>query len=258
MTDTYDTKEPFGVGRLIGRTFSEFFRNILLFLGIAFVPTLVISMLSYFAMTDVMEASLTGAVVDPSQIFGPMFFLTTVLSLVAYLLIIGVTTIAAYDRINGEALDFGQYIGRTMGSILPILILGLIYYILFVLGLVLLIVPGLYVGAMFLVLIPVILIERAGFRGLSRAAELSKGYRWALVGAIVLLFLVLIVLSLGLQFVSGAIFLAVENIWLVLILQAIVSSVTYGFSAVFTALAYARLKELKEGLGMSDLVKVFS
>jgi hypothetical protein len=39
---------------------------------------------------------------------------------------------------------------------------------------------------------------------------------------------------------------------------AITYAISYGLTSVFTALLYARLRELKEGIGIDDLTDVFS
>jgi hypothetical protein len=39
--------------------------------------------------------------------------------------------------------------------------------------------------------------------------------------------------------------------------NAVASTITTGLAGVFTALLFARLKEIKEGVGMEDVAKVF-
>ena len=42
-----------------------------------------------------------------------------------------------------------------------------------------------------------------------------------------------------------------------LLVTALITAFTYGLSAIFIALVYARLREIKEGVSVSDLAKVF-
>ena len=41
------------------------------------------------------------------------------------------------------------------------------------------------------------------------------------------------------------------------LIQSIGNAIAYGFGSVIVALAFARLKEIKEGVGIDDLVSVF-
>ncbi len=257
MTETYDATEGLGVGSLISRTFSVFFKNFLLFLMIAFVPTLVLGILNYLVLPDIVEAGLSGTPQNPGDVFTPAYFLVIALSMVVYLLIIGITTLAAYDASLGRKIDIGSYIGRTLGGALPIIVLGILFYILISIGFVLLIIPGLYLLARYYVFVPAILIENVGFGGLGRASSLSKGYRWPIVGALLVIFILILLVTIAMQLISMFIVLGIGGVFAVLVLQAIFSGVSYGLSAVFTALLYARLRELKEGVGMTDLVQVF-
>ncbi|QHQ34544.1 hypothetical protein [Algicella marina] len=257
MSDTYEHSEPLGVGALISRTFSVFFRHVLLFMAIAFVPTLVVGLVSLALMPDLMGFGSTGAI-DPNFTFPTTAFaIVTILSLVVYLLVIGVSTLAAYDVSLGRPTQFGAYISRTLASALPIVVLGLVYYILISLGLLLLILPGLYILAMFYVLVPAILVERAGFSGLSRAASLSKGYRWPVLGSIIVVFLLTVIVSIIVNMVAGVVVAMTGSLVVSVVIQSVVNALAYGLTAVFAAVLYARLRELKEGVGMSDLVSVF-
>ncbi len=122
----------------------------------------------------------------------------------------------------------------------------------------LLVLPGLYLIARFFVFTPAILVERAGFGALGRASQLSKEYRWPIVVTLVLLGLLLIALSFVSQLFVGLMIAGTGGIISYVILQSMMAAVMYSVMAIFSALLYARLREIKEGTGMADLVEVFS
>jgi hypothetical protein len=47
------------------------------------------------------------------------------------------------------------------------------------------------------------------------------------------------------------------SIFLMTVSQTLANAIFYGFGGVVAALVYARLRELKEGLGIEDMANVF-
>jgi hypothetical protein len=127
----------------------------------------------------------------------------------------------------------------------------MVLYIFAGIGFALLVLPGLYILARFLPWVPAIVFENAGWSGLTRAQELTEGYRWPLAGAIALFAL----LAIGLMMLLAPLaFLgdAAGGVLLVLV-QAVGMAVYYALIAIFTAQIYARLREIKEGLGTAEI-----
>lgn len=250
-------RAPLGIGGLMTGTFGLFFRRFLLFFAIAIVPSLIMNVLSYAMIGNTIEAQATGEVLPPDQIFGAGYFIFLILSLLIGLVVFGVTTLAAYDALLGEPIRIGVYVSRTLKALPAIVVLGLLFYLMMVVGLVLLILPGLYLIARFYVFTPAILVEGAGFGALGRASELSKGYRWPIVGALILIGIVIILLSAVSQLFVGLVLAGTGGLLLFFVLQSVLSAVIYAISSIFAALLYARLREIKEGLGLRDLASVF-
>lgn len=260
---TVTPQPPLGIGQLVTSTFGLLFRHLGLFLAIALLPSLVQALVQLLAFPS--DFGAVNGEIDGGML-ATTIFVVIAISLVISLLTMGAITLAAYDVRLGRPVRIGAYIGRTLTAAPAIIVLGLLLYVMMTFGFVLLVIPGLYLMARYWVLSPAILVERSGFRGLSRAAELTQGYRWPILSATILMFFVLFLISLVLSAVLGfaaapgplgaGAFLT-PGYAVVLLVQAVSAAIQIALLSIFTALLYARLREIKEGLGMEDLASVF-
>lgn len=257
-TATNPTHPPLGAAQLVTDTFALLFSNFLLFMAITLVPSLGLSALQQLILPGALAAGGSEA----RLLWGGLIAFGV--AILVGLLIMGSVTMAAYDTRLGRPVRLGAYARRTLAAAPAIVVLGVLMYLGVMVGVLFFIVPGLYLAARYWVMVPAILLEGAGFSGLSRAARLSKGYRWPILGALALLFILVALIGLALTVLFAALlgtgmFTAADrpNYPLVVFLDAINGAAQYALLSIFTALLYARLRELKEGLGMEDLVSVF-
>jgi hypothetical protein len=128
-------------------------------------------------------------------------------------------------------------------------------------GFLLLVVPGLWVLAVFSVTPVAVVIERAGFGGLGRSADLTKGYRWPIVGANILIMIIAAAINFIAMFVIGLIIVPlggnVTGTLIGVLGLGIITSVANGLAAILISLIYARLREIKEGASVRDIAAVF-
>ncbi|MBL4557927.1 MAG: hypothetical protein JKP98_15080 [Rhodobacteraceae bacterium] len=129
--------------------------------------------------------------------------MATVIQGLSYGLAVAVTVLLAYDAKLGRPLRMRGYIGAALSVIVPLFLVSLLVQILIGLGILALVVPGLWLIAVFSVVVPAVVIERAGSGALARSAELTRGYRWPILG----LFLIMWLIALGLAAALGAIVL---------------------------------------------------
>jgi hypothetical protein len=105
-------------------------------------------------------------------------------------------------------------------------------------GLVLIIVPGLFLITIWAVIIPVIVIEGAGvFACFGRSQQLVRGRGWNVFGTLVLVFLILLVV----QFLLGLIFLALPYVWRSGLSSIIAGTLIAPYLALVVTLVYYRL-----------------
>ena len=170
--------------------------------------------------------------------------LATVISLVGLFWVQGALVRAVEDIRDGRAdLTLGETFERVRPQLGAIIVAGLLAGLGIVIGFVLLIVPGLVLMTLWVLVIPVVVLEdsRAG-AAFGRSRELVRGYGWNVFGVIVLALLLLlafeIVLSIVLSPLDG---------WLQSLVSNIVSgTLTTPFIALVWTLLYFRLRAAKE------------
>ena len=111
---------------------------------------------------------------------------------------------AVQDVRDGRAdLSFGETVSAATPYIWAVAGASILAGIAITIGLILLIVPGLFLITIWAVIVPVIVIERSGaLASFGRSHQLVRGHGWHVFGTLVLVFLILIVVDilLGLAF----------------------------------------------------------
>jgi hypothetical protein len=151
---------------------------------------------------------------------------------------------AVVDIRDGRAdLTIGQTFSRAQEHIGRLTVAGILAGIAITIGLVALIVPGLYLMTIWSVLIPVIVLERRRvMEAFGRSRELVSGNGWNVFFVILITFLILIaagiVLSLLLIWLEGAFGQFLRSV--------ISNTITTPFVALAWTVMYFRLLALKE------------
>ncbi len=220
-------------------------------------------------LTARLAATLAGkATVDSSAILGP----TSVTAFIAILVgwfTSAVLVFAAVRTLSGEPPSLGEAISRGFSRFPAILWVSILVTIFTALGLILFIVPGMVVAAMLSLALPVTVLERkSGMEALRRSARLTSGYKMDIFLAFFVLGIVYGILNyiwgaagvsflvsfLGTPKTLGALRFHVAVKAVLGALSGVVFSL---FTAVLSSFAYVRLKEIKEGVNLRELVKVF-
>ncbi len=246
---------PFGVGTVISDTFSIFFRKIHIVLLLGFIPALVDVVLSLWLFDSSFETT-PAADIDWAA-FWPAFAGLVLVSMVAVAFTSAMVIQFAYDTKLNRPAQIGRYFASAFNNLPAIAILSIITGILTIIGWVMLVVPGIWLYAVFSVVVPAIVIDRAGFGAIGRSAELTKNYRWPIVGALILIVLCIFLFAAAIGFVFGLALLSFDSQGAEIISESIGSAIGYGWTGVAIAMIFARLKEIKEGVSVSDLADVF-
>jgi hypothetical protein len=151
---------------------------------------------------------------------------------------------AVADIRDGRAdLTMGQTFGRVQQHIGTLAIAGILAGLAIAVGLVLLIVPGLYLLTIWSVLIPVIVLERRDvMESFGRSRELVSGYGWNAFGVIVLCFLILI----GVSFVVAIVTVWIGGAFGEYVRSVISNTIGIPFLALALTNMYFRLQAIKE------------
>jgi hypothetical protein len=173
--------------------------------------------------------------------------LAAFISVIGLFWVQGALVTAVEDVRDGRPdLSLGETFDRVRPQLGSIAVAGVLAGLSVVLGLLLLIVPGLVLMTWWVLIIPVVVLERttAGV-AFGRSRELVRGYGWNVFGVIVLTLLVLLAFEIVL-----AIVLSPLSDWLQSLVSNVVSgTVTAPFIALVWTLLYFRLRETKSSPG---------
>ena len=252
--------ESLGVGKIIGDTFSLFISNIASIFMLVFVPTLVIVLVQYW-LTPNIDPDNLGAF-NPEDYSVAGHILSILVPMVGMSLISALIVRLAYDAKVGNPMRPGAYFSSAIAVIIPLVICTIIASIVTGIGIVALVIPGLWIFAVWCCITPAIVIENAGFDSFGRSAQLTKEYRWPCLGAMLVVilisyipFFVLLGLFGSLAFAGGG----VSSLGIAFILfQAVATTIYMAAYGICIALIYARLREIKEGTSVEQLAEVFA
>lgn len=155
----------------------------------------------------------------------------------------GALVVAIDDVRDGRAdLSIGETLARVQPRLNTLTLAGLLAAIGVGVGLVLLIVPGLYLLTIWLLIVPAIMLEGRGVGdAFSRSQELVRGYGWSVFGVIVLTILILF----GVSLLFGIVDSAIDNRWVGLLFNIVTQTLTAPFVALAWTLTYYELRGLK-------------
>jgi hypothetical protein len=161
----------------------------------------------------------------------------------------------------GRKLTFGQALSRAVRLFLPMIGIGVLSGLAIMVGLILLVVPGVIVAVGLSVAAPARALEGPGVtRALQRSWDLTRGHRWRLFAFFALLWGGLLLVALALGVLVGLAGLFQEtNSYADLIAESLISGVIAVAPPIFAAVAYLELRRANEGgVALEGLAEVFS
>lgn len=216
--------------------------------AIAYVPML---LLRLFVIGDT-SRFLSG---DPAAVQAGMFLTTLwtmIGSLVTYSLMSGVLVVLTSQAYLGDTVDVGLAVRRVLPRVVALLVASLLRSVLFIVGFVLVIVPGFWVFARYFAVVPAIVLEGEGtLRSFSRSAELSRGRKWHVLGTLFLVTIIYYLLVVGVSLIGAL----VGNFVVQTMISSLGTILVYPVVAITEALLYYDARIRSEGLDielMSD------
>jgi hypothetical protein len=145
-------------------------------------------------------------------------------------------------KAGGEESTMGELVSRTLPFVGTLFVVALLAGIGVGIGLVLLVVPGLFLLTIWAVLAPAVVIERQGVSGaFRRSRELVKGNGWPVFGVIISALLITLFASLVLNSIGEAI---ADGPIVRVVMSAIASTLTAPIEGLAASVLYYRLLEL--------------
>jgi hypothetical protein len=185
---------------------------------------------------------------DPLPGLRPDLIWAALADLLLGTLLTGVLCLVAIDVAIRRRHSLEQYIRQAARQLLPLLIFTLAISIAIGIGIVFLVVPGLYAAARYLPYAATTVFEDAGWQGITRAETLTRGYRWPLAGLLAVFFLLILLVGIPAGVLAGALgpvaaFLS----------ETFFAAFGYLLGAAFTAAVYLRLRQLQDGVSTTDI-----
>jgi hypothetical protein len=249
------------IGSVFSRAFGVMGNNPLVVFGVALVlgagPQILYSVLlgtnRGVLANDPMQAAVIG---------GLVVFL---ISMVSRSLVSGCITRATVAYSQGHRASLGECLGVALRRAGPVIVVSLLFGIMVMLGLILLIVPGIMLAVMWSVVVPITVEERTGILGaFNRAQELTRGARWTIFGLFLLIFLI----GLGIGFVGVLVSTvtigfsyenpAISSSVPALAVNVIVLTLASAFSSALVTSLFVELREWKDGPEDSKLGDIFA
>ena len=293
MSDQSQIKQSFGTGAVLARSFSQFFANFWLLLAVILVPNLVLFLLNFF-LSRVIYGSISTSDFLPVNGSGSIFsvyplsyWLLLLLSFMTSYVIWAAAILAIHGRLTGTQISLAGCFKKAIQKFPQMFVLNLVVIVLMFavavpvslifaamisfalsfLGGILIFLVIVFIFACFIPLTPAILVGDAGWRSLGRAAGLTRGYRWPIVGLLALILILaliaIFVLGLGVSAISLGLLSSASAgtlsafVWLSAILNGVITVLVTGYSCTLIVVIYLRLTEIKEGHSGQNLEKVF-
>jgi hypothetical protein len=168
---------------------------------------------------------------------------------------------ASVIDLNGGKATFADSLRVGAVNFFPILAISILISLGVMLGMILLIVPGVMMAIAWMVAVPVRVIEKKGIlASIGRSAELTRGSRWHILG----LFCVYLLIGIAFGIVAGIIIAIVSAITggadstaVRVIISPVINGLTSMVVASGIAATYQELRSRREGVGPEELAAVF-
>lgn len=250
MTYGYEGKRRFDLGRVIERTFGA--------IGAHALPLLLMSLV----FVGLPQAALawgqaqwleTGSDVVTAGV--GVWLTSLVVGVVCNVIMQGVVTHTVIADLQNRKAPLGESLGVAMKSFWVLLGVGIVAGLAMMLGLILLVVPGILIFLVWLLAGPVVVAEGAGVgRALQRSRDLTRNHRWWLLLLTVVYFVISwilgIIISIAAMTATG--FQAGVGLSVVTLVIAPASqAISTLLWASIIAATYVELRTVKEGGGQT-------
>jgi hypothetical protein len=253
-------ESQFSIARSLSMTFGVLGRN--------FVPMMLIAVI-VTAIQGAIEYVLSGGDVTGGEGSGNSF-----LNIISYGFITAPVTYATFQDLRGTRIGVSEMmsggfkkIGRVMGAAFAVGIVAVVavlpavflYFASAFAG----VAAGLaaavfllYIFVIWFALVPVQVMEDSKFfAGFGRAADLSRGRRWGILGLLLVYLVIIVAVSVVVFGIVAVVAVTAPIVGLILMIPFLALYSAIG--AIMPAVVYYLLRTEKEGVGIDEIAKVF-
>ena len=240
------------MGKVIQDLFELLRRNFVTFLILTAILVGIPALLSGYLQMTYMKA---GVIFAWQPIVGNLAVA------IGGLILQGTVIYGAVTDLNGKPASLGACLSIGLGSFLPLLGIGILSYLAFIVGFILLIVPDFMLMAAWLVAVPVYVTERPGvIASFGRSAELTRGNRWRIFALLILYVVALIIVEAltgvfgnASRIASGAGIPMIQG----LLLTPLIAVASGLLTSTGVAVLYVELRRVRDGVGPAGLAAIF-
>jgi hypothetical protein len=246
----------FEIGRVIGETFSGIKRNWLVMIVISGAVAAMSAILGVIVMRSMVDVTVMQT--NPLAMFSSLGYWGTVVG--SLFLNAFATSALLTVALDKQGADLGRAIAGGLRFFLPMLGLTIVWTLGMMVGLMLLVVPGVILITMWSVSAPALIAENAGvFGAFGRSQALTKGIRWNVFGALIVFAIIFYVIIFAIQGLGGgSMALYTANIATAFIIAVASSILSTLFIPSFLAALYVETIGAKEGGHQSELAEIFT
>ena len=231
----------FRIGAVLGLSFQVLHQALGAFIVLSLLPIVPVLIIGF------------GIVVAP-QNGAPVALIGIILFMIFAMISQAALVYGALEQLRGHRFTVGEAFSKGFRRFWPVLGVAVVSGVIIIAGLVALLVPGLIALCMLYVAIPACVVEEWGVvQSLTRSAELTKGYRWPILGLIVVVMIgaaiVSTILETLVQAVAGAVVASLLDTALQIYCTALAS--------IIVAIIYYRLRVIKEGVDIERIARHF-
>ncbi len=255
--------QRFDIGDVVSGTFGLIRRNAVIFLLLGLLLTVLPTLLYTWAAlhaTNWMTMAIKGYA--PPRWYWILSSLA--LNIAAYLLQQAAMVRVAMADLDGRRSSIGECLSGSLRFILPLLVVGISFWIIFSIAFLLLIVPALIFAASYSLAVPVTVIERVGVsKAFSRSAALTRGHLWSIFALFVVFFIAFYVVEIALAglFRGFGVFhprgINTPATFTFIIISPLIQMVSNVISQAGLVTIYNHLRAIKEGIVPQSVASVF-
>lgn len=264
--------QKFNVGSMIADLLKLLVFQTPKYLSVAFLLFAPVTILFIYSFFPFLERAFASNEAEPVLTSGFLWTLLgiVILSFISISLYMGFLVKHSYGQFTDGPVTVFAALKSSVTAVPIMLAIYLISLISLFVGLILLIVPGLYIITIWSCAPAVVIVERLGpIAALKRSAALTHGYRWQVFGTVILSYIIITIIGMVFSIGLGSIFgtfdffalLSGESedvalIWLVLV-DVPANYLSYSFGPLISTLLYIALRREKEGGVEDELADVF-
>ena len=231
----------FRIGAVLGLSFQVLHQALGAFIVLSLLPIVPVLIIAFGIAAAPQNAAAVG-------------FIGIILFMIFAMISQAALVYGALEQLRGRRFTVGEAFSKGFRRFWPVLGVAIVSGVIIVVGMIALLVPGLIALCMLYVAIPACVVEEWGVvQSLTRSAELTKGYRWPILGLIALVMIgaaiVSTILETLVQIVAGVVIAS--------LLDAALQIYCTALASIIVAIIYYRLRVIKEGVDIERIAHVF-